>query len=587
MECIPCLANRLGTWSANGTGDMVILDIPLKTGVTFHDGSKFNASAAKWNFDRLQFWTYGWDVDGGDIYTPGDGVLEKNLLGTSSMSLYSYINTPILNHTDIIDEYTIRFVLNMECVVWEKLLAFVGCAMVLPDPNYEYGTVFFNQIDFNDKLIGTGPFMLTKFVVDNEYIFDYYPDYHKTWADNHIEQMIYLIIPDPLTIILGLLDHVYHWGWIAPYYDEQWGRPELVRIGCKRSVVYYIQMNLYTMKWEYRYASSLIWNHTYFLEEVLGGRYYELHVSVPDGMEYHHKGFEGEPEQDIRQAQLFILNSADSEIQANLTLNNLSPINTTEEWRAVADSISPLAEFNYTRYESGIVELCGTLLKDYLKNIGIKLNILDSISWDDWEENYLDAPSNHTRLCYSFGRWDPDYNDPINMIEPLYGTNASWNCFSLNNATWNQKLLDTYSATGDDRRDLFYDIQEDFCLYQVPSFYIFQLGGTIGFNRDYIDEDSVGDLLNIFAELYWFNVKFTPPIEPTPPIIIFGVVCLSLISVSLSIYIPIIVVKEIKHKKYIFSQLHTEAKGNYCPDCGQEIPIGKRICEFCGKIIDT
>ncbi|TFG19195.1 MAG: hypothetical protein EU530_06960 [Promethearchaeota archaeon] len=157
-------------------------------------------------------------------------------------------------------------------------------------------------------------------------------------------------------------------------------------------------------------------------------------------------------------------------------------------------------------------------MQEYLKDIGIKLVILDAIPWDDWVENYLENSDGHKNLAYSFGGWGPDYNDPINMIEPLYGTNANSNCFILNNDTWNDKLIATYSAVGDTRRDLFYEIQEDFCKIHVPSFYLLQRGDSLFFNREYLDEDSVGDLLNIFGGLYWFHCKFTPPPPiPAPP----------------------------------------------------------------------
>jgi len=550
LECIPCLADEMGTWSVNGTGDRVILDIPLKRGVLFHDGSKFNASAVKWNFDRLQYWTYGWDVDGGDIYTLGDGIVENNALGIESMSFFAIEGTPILNHTEIVDEYAIRFVFNMECEVWDELLTFIACSVVLPDSNYEYGDTFINRIASKDELIGTGPFKLMEYVVDDKVVFDYNPNYHMTWGDDHIEKMIYLIVPDIYSRSMLLWNHEIHWGipifdWIRDEYHT-----ELIEIRHKTSVAYYIQMNLNNMRWEYRYASSLIWNQTYFLDYVFNGKHYQLHVPVPDGMEYHHEGFNGEPKCDIRSAQLVLLNSTDSEIQANLTSNNLSPVNTTVEWRAIAESTTPVAEFNFTRYQSSFVELCAIFLQDYLKDIGIKLNILDTISWDEWKQYYLLCPENSTKLCYSIGGWIPDINDPINMIEPLYGTNSSRNCFGLDNSTWNQKLIDTYSATGDDRRNLFYDIQEDFCLYQIPSFYIMQLEGVIGFNRDYIDADSVGDLLNKMRHLYWFNVRFTPPDEPMMLGTKLGLIFLGVIGIGLGIYISVNIVRDVKTKNF-------------------------------------
>ena len=452
MESIPMLADSMGTWDVTGKE----LTIELKEGVTFHDGSKFNASAVKWNFDRLQYWTYGFDID-------EDGDLDTHPLGTASKTLFSQGGTPILNHTEIVDEYTVKFVLNLQSVIWEKLLAFIACAIVLPDADYAMGSTFFNRIDINDDLIGTGPFILTDYEFDNQVLFDYNPNYHITWGDNHIKQMIYLIIPDSVTSSLAVLNHEVHWGAVDADYDEQFAAdPDLVELPRKASVVYYIQMNLYNMLDDYRYASSFIWNHTYLLQDVLGGAHYELHVPVPDGMQYHHSGFAGEPEYDFEAGQDILLNSLDAGIQANLTANGLTASSTRQDWIDAAEGTTPVAEFNFTRYESNFVLLTATLLQDYLKDLGIKLTILDSMPWDDWVVNYLENPAGHHRLAYSFGGWGPDYNDPINMIEPLYGTNASSNCYGLNNATWNTMLTDTYLLTGTARQQKFYDIQEHF-----------------------------------------------------------------------------------------------------------------------------
>jgi ABC-type transport system substrate-binding protein len=539
MESIPNLAEEMGTWSVDGSGDLTILTIPLKEGVTFHDGSKFNASAVKWNFDRLQYWTYGFNID-------SDPELETHPLGTASKTLFAQTGTPILNHTEIVDEYTVAFHLNLESVIWEKLLAFIACSIVLPDPDYEMGDTFFNRIDINDELIGTGPFILTEYVFDNEVVFDYNPNYHMTWGENHIERMIYLIVPDLVTQSLAVLNHEIHWGAVDPDYDEQFAAdPALVEVARKASVVYYMQMNLITMKDDYRYAASFIWNHTYFLEEVLGGAHYELHVPIPDGMQYHLADFEGEPEYDYEQAQSIILNSLDAEIIANRTAAGgpgwgINATTTRDEWRAIAESQYPLATFNYTRYQSNLVGLVGTLLQDYLKDIGCKLVIGDPMQWDDWVTDYLENPAGHARLMFSFGGWGPDYNDPINMIEPLYGTGASSNCFGLANATWNQKLLDTYSLTPfttPTREEMFHEIQKDFALYVIPSFYLLQLGGSISFNRDFVDEDSIGDLLNVFSDLYWFNIRFTPPVKEIPGFEVFTLIGVALgVTVFLVVY---------------------------------------------------
>jgi ABC-type transport system substrate-binding protein len=541
MESIPNLAEEMGTWSTDGSGDLTILTIPLKEGVTFHDGSIFNASAVKWNFDRLQYWTYGLDDDN-NVSTP----VIISPLGTASKTLFKQVGTPILNHTEIVDEYTVAFHLNLESVIWEKLLSFIACSIVLPDPDYEYGETFFNRIDINDDLIGTGPFILTDYVFDNEVVFDYNPNYHFEWGANHIERMIYLIVPDPVAQSLAVLNHEIHWGGVDADYAQQFeDDPALVRVPVKASVVYYMQMSLITMRDDYRYAASFIWNHTYYLGTVRRGTDYELHVPVPDGMQYHHEGFEGEPEYDYEKAQDIILNSVDPLIVANRSAAGgpgwgINATTTRAEWRAIAESQFPLATFNYTRYASGTITTVGTLMQDYLKDIGCKLVIGDAMQWDDWVTGYLENPAGHARLMFSFGGWGPDYNDPINMIEPLYGTGASSNCFGLANSTWNDKLLATYSATElttPTRQQLFYDIQEDFVKYQIPSFYLLQRGGFLSFNRDFVDEDSIDGLKNVFANLYWFDISFTPPEKPAIP----GFEVFTLIGVALGVTVFLVV----------------------------------------------
>jgi ABC-type transport system substrate-binding protein len=527
MESIPNLAASMGTWSPDSKN----LTITLKQGVTFHDGTPLTAEMVKWNFDRLQYWTYGFDID-------GDGDLETNPLGTASQTLFKQGPDVILNHTEVLGDYQIKFVLNIPSVIWEKLLAFIACAIVRPDldgagdPWMDPYGHFFNRITVNDQLIGTGPFMLTEYDLDNQVEFDYNPDYHMAWGDQHIFKMIYLIIPDDVTSSLAVLNHEVHWGGVLNEYRAQFDAdPALVSVRRKATTVYYQQMNLLNMPRDIRYATSFAWNHTYWLNETLGGRHYELHVPVPDGMQYHWSGFEGEPLYDLDYAREILLNSADPGIAANITASGLTVASTDAEWRAVADTVTPIAWFNYTRYSSTTVQYAALQLQDNLKDIGIRLEILAPIDWGVWVVQYLENPDGPQKLAFSFGGWGPDYNDPINMIEPLYGTNASSNCFGLNNATWNDKLVLTYSVTGLARESLFHEIQEDFCKIHIPSFYILQAGGSISFNQDFVDPDSIQDLLNVFTDLYWFNVRFTPPTQKAIP----GFEMFTLIGVALGV----------------------------------------------------
>ena len=147
----------------------------------------FNASDVKWCFDRLQYFTSG-------IWIDGD--FQKNVTPIESHELFFKDSIPILNRTEILGEYQIRFFTNFPYVSLDAFLAENTCAIHLPDPNYEYGEKFFHSIEIDDPLIGTGPFILTECIIDEQINLEFNPDYHREWSTNHIERMIYRIIPD-------------------------------------------------------------------------------------------------------------------------------------------------------------------------------------------------------------------------------------------------------------------------------------------------------------------------------------------------------------------------------------------------------
>ena len=121
----------------------------LRPNVKFHDGSPFNASAVKWNLDR--------------IYRLKDYIYWNSWLQPDG--------TPIINFTKtrVIDEYTIRFVLNKPFVPFEARLG-AGPKIVSP-----LSTPSDNFSRFEtDKLVGTGPFKYESSTVEYDSDLDEY-----------------------------------------------------------------------------------------------------------------------------------------------------------------------------------------------------------------------------------------------------------------------------------------------------------------------------------------------------------------------------------------------------------------------------
>lgn len=152
-EIIPQLATALPQISADG----LTYTIPLRQGVVFHDGTKFNAAAMAFSLER--FIKNG----GKPAFLLGDIVDSVKSTGES--------------------ELTIK--LKQPFAAFPSLLAFSGVCAVSPQA-YEIGEGKFNPNNF----VGTGPYKLTQFATDRVQldVFDQY------WGNKPINKGIVLQI---------------------------------------------------------------------------------------------------------------------------------------------------------------------------------------------------------------------------------------------------------------------------------------------------------------------------------------------------------------------------------------------------------
>ncbi len=486
MESIPMLAKAMGSYDSTNTN----LTIELREDVVFHDGSKFNATAVKWNFDRIHYFAVEEMSDPYTLYFNGD----NNTDDTPQL---------IVKETHIIDEFTVMFELNKPFSIWEKMLAFTGSSIIKPQTGKEEAF-----LTLSDPVVGTGPFKLIEVEPDKSVHFERFEDYYKGAAN--ITTIVYTVIKDGEVASTAMLNHELHFGGVlAEHLEQAEADPDITIERVKTTVVFYLSMGFHTIPFEVRKAMQFGWNYSYYLEQTLKGESYELHTPIPSGMQYNNESIEGLPYYDLNISRQYMIDCA------NVTdMQGLSLTSTDAAWKAVATSATPLWSVNFTRYTSSTLEKILTQLVDNYAYFGVKVvdwHIGDWGTWTEWGQ----TAGNKALLDISMGGWGPDYNDAINMIEPIYKTGATYNTAQLDDATLDTWMSENYNLTGQDRADSFDKIVHRLIVELAPCMYISQRGARVVYNNKYVS--NVQDNLNAFDNTYWYNVIYSPQEAPGIP----------------------------------------------------------------------
>jgi peptide/nickel transport system substrate-binding protein len=178
-EFAPGLAE---SWEVSEDG--LTYTFKLKEGVTFHDGTPFNAEAVQFTFDRVvegrKLTAAGEEVDPETVIVPGQGF--------NQIDAY--------DHAEIVDDYTINLVLSRPFGPFlSGLNGYLG--IVSPTAVQELGLA-----EFGRKPVGTGPFMVQEWVEQDHVTLVKNPDYN--WGSSffehsgaaYLDEMIYKFIPD-------------------------------------------------------------------------------------------------------------------------------------------------------------------------------------------------------------------------------------------------------------------------------------------------------------------------------------------------------------------------------------------------------
>jgi ABC-type transport system substrate-binding protein len=454
----PRLAADMGTWNADKTE----WTIPLRTDVTWQDGSEFTADDVKWNWDRLNTLCASFLCDHASLwYDNSDGSL-------------------ILNNTEVIDSHTIKFTLNKPWKDFEPLQAFWGCFMIKPIDGKE------DELITNDEaldiIIGTGPFVLDDFVANDKTVLVANNDYYRGAPD--IQKLIFKVYAGSVALNQAFMAHECH---IIPYtrfenWDAITADISLSYVLRTLPVLFYYDLNVNNIDWAVRKAMQYAYNYPYLIESVWDNVYLEAHTPVPSGMPGYNPDLEGLPYYNISVARQYLI---DDPTYGPLIAAAITNTSDDEEWKDLAET-APLATHNFTHYGTGLQYQ----LIDNMEYIGIR--VVDNVvgDWGTFLSSNLDD------LEIVMGGWGPDYWHPINMIEPLFSTIGSSNWNGLANDTIDGMMGEAHALEGDALLTKIDEIVTAIIVEQAAAMYYTQRRFAVGWDTELITPTQACSMLS-------------------------------------------------------------------------------------------
>jgi len=444
-EIIPSLASADGIWS----GDGLEFWVPLREGITFHDGYKFNASAVKWSFDRL---AYLMNISG----TLPNTVYYK--LPTILHSLYEWPDgTPIINLTEVFNEYAVRFVLNRPYGPFKALLCFSGSYILSP-----LSTPATDYINPNtDDLVGTGPFVFDGIIPNEEVNLSAYEYYWRGKAN--IDQIIFKYYHgyyyDELN--KALLNGTIHFiEDVLRFFIEPLKAANNLTVldsGKTSTTIQYLGMNNKRINQTWRQAISYAFNYSDLIESqyLMDNQATRLKSPIPEGVLFANSTL-NYPIFDIKKAREYVKSMFPAE---TVGWDTTYPGTSESSWLGATFST-----FNYTYNLGNLVrEGVYDILYECLDLIGV--TILDSgLVWEDFKDrvyNYRQNSAGWDALELYWLGWWPDFNDPSSIINNLMSNISIGNSAQINDPYLESLMSQGLFETDDDiRRTIYNNIQK-------------------------------------------------------------------------------------------------------------------------------
>ncbi|MHA1187487.1 MAG: ABC transporter substrate-binding protein, partial [Candidatus Heimdallarchaeota archaeon] len=419
--------------------DTTHLQIKLREGILFHDGTPFNAVAAKWNLDRLLFLTNCTGTNTGQV------------AHTQSLWMFPDGVTPIINNVATVGTYNLTITLNGAYAPFLSTLSYINAGMISPTAHAAEATSFIDL--YTGKPIGTGPFKYEHYVPDIEVRFTRWDNYWK--GPGNFEEMLFVFFSDTTTAHNAMLAHEIDILFLITQqnlflYDadpnilvkrftEDTGKPSLI--------YQYLGFNNQKYNQTWRKAMSHAINYTYVLEELREGSVIRANSPISPGF--------GEAFNESATAANFDIAKARTLMQSmgfgtGWDTTYLGPDEAL--WSAATFLSIP---YTYNIGNSFREDLY-VALQYWFDLIGINV-VDDGVTWSDFL-NYLFDDHDHLGI-FTIG-WGPDYIDPYTMLDPLFNPTSIANSGQVNDPWLNAQLALAVETTDETTRNNIYkDIQ--------------------------------------------------------------------------------------------------------------------------------
>ena len=183
FELKPALAKD---WEVSDDG--LTYTFYLEEGVTFHDGTPFNAEAVKINFER-------W-ADPEHEYAFADDGFVYSMYGTM-FGGYKGDEGHVIEEINVINDYEIEFKLSQPLGYFLQNLGMSYFAITSPAALEEYGP------DISEHPVGTGPFKFVSWTKNDSIVLEKFEDYRVEGLPK-LDKVIFQVIPDPSARLIAL-----------------------------------------------------------------------------------------------------------------------------------------------------------------------------------------------------------------------------------------------------------------------------------------------------------------------------------------------------------------------------------------------